>query len=282
MMRVAAGRSAVPVAGRSPVPTARAFLVVFLHGLRSQRRAPWAWGGTLGAMCAAMAALWPTIDGSVGRLVDAYPERLRAAFWIVRLDSVERYVDAEMLSLVVPLACAVLAVRCVTGPTVGAEERGRLDSLLGLPVTRRAWTWAAFATAGVIVAGTLAIVWAATCAVGWVVGADPSAVALGRGFANVWPLSMVFAGCAVVGAGGLRGSGRVTGVVGGVLLAMYVVDLADRVAPDAGVPGVVSAFHYYGSAIQDGLDGSHLLVLVAGAVVLAAVGGELFVRRDLG
>ena len=40
-----------------------------------------------------------------------YPEGLKQAFNIEELNSVEAYLDAEMLSLIIPLAVAFLAVR---------------------------------------------------------------------------------------------------------------------------------------------------------------------------
>jgi ABC-2 type transport system permease protein len=46
-------------------------------------------------------------------------------------------------------------------------------------------------------------------------------------------------------------------------------------------PRAVSAFRYYGSAIQDGLGISHMLGLTAAGLLLAAGGAVLFERRDV-
>ncbi|EHN12557.1 ABC-2 type transporter [Patulibacter medicamentivorans] len=259
----------------------RALLALTRHGLHEQRRAPLVWGGALGAMSALMAAIWPTIEDSMSRMMDSYPEQLKQAFGIVRLDSVERYVDAEMLSLIVPLTLALLAVRCVTGPTVAAEARGYLDTMLALPLTRRVLAISSFIVAALVVAATLAVVWAMTMLAGVVAGTGMSAAVLGRGIVNVWPLAMVFAGVAVVAGGALRGSGRVTGIATGALLAMYVLDLVGKLAPSVDGLRTVSAFRYYGSAVQNGLDVSHVLGLTAVAVALAALGAELLQRRDV-
>ena len=83
----------------------------------------------------------------------SYPEGLKQAFGIQTLDTVERYVDAEMLSLIVPFAVAFFAVRCVTRATVGAEERGHLDTLLSLPVSRRVLVVGVVAVAGILTLG---------------------------------------------------------------------------------------------------------------------------------
>ena len=74
------------------------------------------------------------------------------------------------------------------------------------------------------------------------------------GFANVWPLALVFAGLGVVATGWSLRTSVVTGSVAGVLVAMYVIDLVGRLDP--GLSGVryVSVFKYYGNAIEDGID----------------------------
>jgi ABC-2 type transport system permease protein len=47
---------------------------VIRRGLRDQRRAPLTWGGSLGAMSALVALMWPSVEGSMLRLMDSYPE----------------------------------------------------------------------------------------------------------------------------------------------------------------------------------------------------------------
>jgi len=109
----------------APPPWLRSFMALTLHGLRERRRAPLTWGGGLGAMSALMAAIWPSIEGSMQKLIKSYPSGLKEAFGIQQLDSVEKYIDAEMLSLIIPVALALFAIRCVARATVGAEERGQ-------------------------------------------------------------------------------------------------------------------------------------------------------------
>ena len=253
---------------------------VIRRGLRDQRRAPLIWGGSLGAMSALMAALWPSIEGSVDTLLRSYPEKLKEAFNIRALTSVEAYIDAEMLSLIVPLALAFLAVRVTVGLLSGAEEGGRLDIVLAAPVARRTLAAAAFAVAAVVVAAVLAVIIALTWVVGTAVGADPSLVVLGRGLANVWPLAMFFAGLAVLAAGRLHRGAPVTAVATGTLGGMYVLDLVGKLA-DLPALRAVSAFRYYGSAIQDGIDPLAFAGLTLAGAALAVLGAWLLERRDI-
>jgi hypothetical protein len=171
------------------------------RGLRDHRRAPLTWGGSLGAMSALMAAVWPSIEDSMDELMRSYPERLKEAFNIRSITSVEAYIDAEMRSLIVPLAIGLLAVRIVARALAGAEERGYLDTLLATPLHRRALVLGAFLTAAVVVGIVLFVIAALAWIAGTLVGADPSVAVLARGFANVWPLAVLFAGVAALAAG---------------------------------------------------------------------------------
>src|SRR5690242_16963660 len=125
-------------------------------------------------MSALMALVWPSIEGSMDRLMKSYPEQLKEAFNITAINSVETYVDAEMLSLILPLALSFLAVRIVTQALAGAEERGYLDVVLTTPVTRRTLVAGTCIAAAVVIAAVLAVIAVMTLIAGAAVGAHPS------------------------------------------------------------------------------------------------------------
>jgi len=269
---------AVAAAAPSGAQTLRA---VVRRGLREHRRAPLVWGGSLGLMSALMAALWPSIEGSMDELMKSYPDSLKEAFNISELNSVEAYVDAEMLSLIVPLAIAFLAVRIGARAIAGAEERGYLDTLLATPVARPTLVAGAFLVSAVVVAEVLAVITVLTWVTGSLVGAEPSLTVLGRGYANVWPLAMLFGGLALLAAGVLRRAATVTAVAVGTLVAMYVIDLVGKLAESIEPLRDISAFKYYGSAVRDGIDPLAFAALALAGAVLAAAGALLFDRRDV-
>jgi ABC-2 type transport system permease protein len=270
----------VPVAP-APPSAARALRAVVRRGLRDNRRAPLAWGGSLGAMSGLMAALWPLIEDSMDELMKSYPPALKDAFNITDLNSVEAYVDAEMLSFIVPLAIAFLAVRCATRAISVAEERGFLDAVLAAPLARRTLVAGSFIVCAVVVAVVLAVITGITWLTGTIAGADPSLVVLGRGFANVWPLAMLFGGLALLAAGVLHSAATVTAVSVGVLATMYIVDLMGRLAGPIEPLRFASAFKYYGSAVHDGIDPLAFTGLALVGAGLATAGAFLFDRRDV-
>ena len=187
-----------------------------------------------------------------------------------------------MLSLIVPLVVGYLAVRAVASGLSGAAESGRLDVLLSAPVSRRRLVRRGLRR---------------DCDRGRrgsrrqpgphpprepryraPISTPGSALA---GFANVWPLALLSAALGIVVTGWSLRTGVVTGSVAGVLVAMYVIDLVGRLDPSLDWIRYASAFHYYGKAIESGIDPASFVGVTVIAVALAAVGAILFDRRDL-
>jgi len=138
-----------------------------------------------------------------------------------------------------------------------------------------------FAGSGMALAGVLCVIWALTWAVGTLAGSGISATTLGAGLVNVWPLAMAFSGLAILAAGLLHRPATVTALATGTLLAIYVIGLVGRLADPLHGMRVISAFRYYGSAIQHGIDVSHVAVLACAAVLMAAAGAWLYERHDI-
>jgi ABC-2 type transport system permease protein len=249
--------------------------------LHERRRSLLSWGLPIGVWSAFVVAIYPSVEDALAKAIASYPEALKQAFGIADLTSVEQYMNAEMLSLIVPLAVGYLAVRSVASGLSGAAESGRLDVLLSAPVSRRRLVAAGFAAAAVELAAVL-LVGVAICMLGSLLaGAGLSFGLALAGYANVWPLALLFAGFGVVATGWSLRTSVVTGSVAGVLVAMYVLDLVGRL--DSGLDWVRygSVFRYYGTAIEDGIDPLSFLGVTAVAVGLAALGAHLFERRDI-
>lgn len=249
--------------------------------LRERRRALLAWGLPLGLMSAFVVAIYPSVEDALAQAVRDYPPALKEAFGIGELANVEQYLQAEMLSLIVPLAAGYLAVRSIAAGLSGAAESGRLDVLLSAPVSRGRLVASGFAATALELAAVLAVSLALTAAGAALAGAGLSFSAALAGFANVWPLALVFAALGIVLTGFSLRTSIVTGAAAGVLVAMYVADLVGRLDPSLDWVRYGSVFRYYGAAIEDGIDPLAFCGVSAAALALAALGGALFQRRDL-
>jgi len=249
--------------------------------LRERRRSLLAWGLPIGLMSAFIVAIFPSVQDALAKAVSDYPPALKEAFGISELSTVEQYLDAEMLSLIVPLAAGYLGVRSIASALSGAAESGRLDVLLSVPLSRRRLVAAGFAATAVELSAVLAVSLLLT-----LFGSLLASAGLGfgpalAGFANVWPLALLFAGLGVVVTGWSLRTSVVTGSVAGVLVAMYVADLIGRLDPSVSGIRYASVFRYYGKAIEDGIDPLAFAAVTAAAVALAALGALLFERRDI-
>ena len=249
--------------------------------LSDRRRSLLAWGIPLGLWSAFVVVIFPSVEGALSKAVESYPEALKEAFGIGQLTSVEQYLQAEMLSLIVPLALGYLAVRAIASGLSGAAESGRLDVLLSAPVSRARLVAAGFTATAIELALVLALTVILTCLGSLVSGADLSLASALAGYANVWPLALLFAGFGAVAAGFSLRTSVVTGAVAGLLVTMYVIDLIGRLDPDLSGVRYISVFKYYGNAIEDGIDPLAFAGVTAAAVLLAAIGAWLFERRDL-
>lgn len=256
----------------------RALLAAQLH---ERRRAVLAWGLPLGVMSAFIVAIYPSVEESISEAIEGYPEALKEAFGIGQLATVEQYLHAEMLSLIVPLALGYLAVRAVASGLSGAAESGRLEVLLSAPVPRSRIVAAGFLATALELAAVLALTALLTGLGSLLSGAGLAAGPAVAGFANVWPLALVFAGLGVVATGFSLRTSIVTGSVAGALVAMYVVDLIGRLDSSLSELRYASVFRYYGNAIEDGIDPLAFAGVTVAAVVLAALGAHLFARRDI-
>jgi ABC-2 type transport system permease protein len=249
--------------------------------LWERRRSLLSWGLPLGLWSAFIVSIYPSIEEALSKAIRTYPPVLKEAFGISELSTVEQYLHAEMLSLIVPLAVGYLAVRSVASGLSGAAESGRLDVLLSAPVSRRSLVAAAFVATAIELAAVLAFTLFLAMLGSAISGAGLSFGPALAGFANVWPLALLSAGLGIVVTGWSLRTSVVTGSVAGALVGMYVLDLVGRLDPSLDWVRYASVFRYYGNAIEGGIEPLSFLGVSAAAAALAAIGALLFERRDL-
>jgi ABC-2 type transport system permease protein len=249
--------------------------------VRDLRRSPLTWGISLGLLSALELAIYPGVHDSLGKALSSYPDALKSAFNIESIDTPAQFLNGEMFSLVIPLAVAFFAIRAAIRPIVGYEEHHWLDTLMALPVPRRTLVAGAFISSAIVTAGILVVTGVLIWISGEIFGATIAIGDVAAGVAEVWPLALGFAGVALILCGRFSNTAPVTAGAAGLLVAMYVIDLAAKISGGFDAIGPLSAFHYVGSALVDGLDWLHFAGMIAVAVVLAALGALLFERRDL-
>ena len=277
-------RAPVPVVSHRPrqAPEWRVGLrAVLRRGLLDRQRGTLVWGGSLGALGAFMAAIYPSIQSSIEDVARNYPAGLKQAFGVEAMNTVEGYVHAEMFSLIVPLAIGYFAIRAVAGAIVGAEERGDLDTILALPLSRRVLLVGSYLVAAIASVVILGLTGVMTFIAGRIAGTHISLGLVIAGSMGVWSLALIFAGISALASAVLHGSKTVTGIALAVLVAMYALDVAGRLAHGLEPLRWVSAFRYYGAPLRDGIDPASFFGLAAAGVLLLILGAVLIDRRDI-
>ena len=265
--------------GRAP------WLRIAIHTIRRRRFAPLAWGLSLGVMAVLVVAVFPSIEESnaFDKLIDTYPDALKSAFGVsdASFQTIQGYMHAEMFSMVAPLAVCFFVIRALSDAICGSEHRGALDVLLSAPLARRELVAGLVAGTTVVLAGILAVLGIVMWVAGLVFGVDLPAGDAAAGVLGMLPLAFFFGGVTVVLAGVLHRSATVVGIAAGTLLVMYLLEVLGSLSDALDPVGPLSAFHYYGAPIEEGVHAADFLGLCAAGLVLAAIGAALFERRDI-
>ena len=254
-----------------------------LQTVRLQSRGAIIWGAALGLYSAAIVASYTTFSGSaeqMNRLLEAYPQGMLEAFGITDLADVENYMSSQVF-LLAPLALAFFPILAAAGTIAGAEERGTIDVLLGNPIPRWQLVVGSFASIALSLLGILALMGALTWVTALLMDVDLSPGSTGAAVLNMWPLCLLFGAAAMLCSALFHRRALAIAVPAAGLFAMYLLDTLGRVSEDLEDLQPLSAFYYYGSAIEDGIDWTDFGALILAACLLVLLAVLAFRRRDI-
>lgn len=253
------------------------------HTLSLQRRSVLVWGIVFGLYSAALTASFNTFAGDaeqMDQLMEAYPQGLKEAFGLTDFGTIEGFLDVQIFNLA-PLAIAFFTILTAANAIAGAEERGSIDVLLGNPLPRWQLVVGNLFAMAVSLLGILAIATLLTWATASLMGVDLAFGSAVQGFLNLWPLSLVFGGLALLCSAIFHRRALAIAISGFVLFAMYLLNTLGNVSEDIEDYQPASAFHYYGSAIKDGIDWANFTSLTAITLFFGLLAVLAFQRREI-
>ena len=254
-----------------------------LHTTRLRARGVLIWGAALGLYSAALVATFTTFSGSaeqMNQLLDAYPKGMLEAFGITDLANVENYMNSQVFVLA-PLALAFFPILAAAGTIAGAEERGTIDVLLGNPIPRWQLVVGSFVSIALSLLAILAIVGALTQITAALMDVDLAPESTAAAVLNMWPLCLLFGAVAMLCSAVFHRRAIAIAVPAFLLFAMYLLNTLGRVSEDLEDFQPLSAFYYYGSAIEDGIDRTNFAGLTLAALALVLLAVLAFRRRDI-
>jgi ABC-2 type transport system permease protein len=262
---------------------------VFLKSLRDARRGFLGWSAGLVLLIAMLLAVWPTVrdNPDLNRLVEEYPDALKAFIGFggdLDYTSPAGYLGSELFSFMIPLLLLIAGIGAAAGAIAGEEERGTLDLLLANPISRRRL---ALEKLGAVAAELVAL--AAVVLLSLWIGArvgdmEISLGHLGAATTSALLLALAFAAVAfALGAGTGRRALSIGLASAGAVLAYFVHSLAPLVGAFETLQPLSPFYHYAVSdPLRQGLESSHVLVLLGIAAGASVVAVAAFDRRDLG
>lgn len=255
------------------------------QALRIRLRSIAIWSLSLCALTLVMLAVYPSMSKiDMGKLLEQYPEGMLEAFGIESIDQYNTpmgFLNAELFSMLIPLAIVFLPLGIVNQRLPAAEERTYLDHLLCTPVARRQVVASAAITGAIALACVIGSLFVATLVASEALDIDLGAADLARSCLALWPLASFFASAGVLVAGATAGRGRTLGAGGGLMVAMYLLPVVAAFSEPFEQIQKFSVFRYYNEWLQSGIDWSQYLLVLAACAVLTAIGGVLFERRDI-
>lgn len=249
---------------------------LFRRALAAGRRGSLIWGAALLALTLTVMSVWPALDesGGLDSIADGFSPELLTALSMEDFASPVGYLNGQLYAMLLPLLVGALAIMQTNSLTAGDEDAGRLELLLALPVSRTGVYLTRFAA----VTLTLAILGAVLAAT-VVFSAGPFDMELETdgvlaATSMVFLLALFHAALALALAGlGMRGP-AVLGASFGVLVLGYLVHALLPLVESLEDFAAVSPWEWAlgGNPLADGFDGTGVVFLAIGIVLLVGVG----------
>ncbi|HSW42492.1 MAG TPA: ABC transporter permease subunit [Patescibacteria group bacterium] len=240
-----------------------------------------AYSGTIGAM-------YPFILENTALLEEymrAFPPELMAAFGMTgSLADPGVFFNTYIGNFLWPVLAAIGAILLASRPVAADVERGWAELALGTPLTRVRALGAAIIGQALVLAVLAVMTVGSLLGVGVLVGAGFDATRFMAAAVVLWLFACAIAGAtSVVGALTLS-RGIAAGVVAGVLIAMYLLNVVAQIQPDLAWLADLGAFKYLTTTELIGLGvvpWTSIAVFGTAAAIGWAASLVVFARRDL-
>ncbi|MGH3146537.1 MAG: ABC transporter permease [Rubrobacter sp.] len=253
------------------------------HTVRLQSRGVIIWGAALGLYSAAMVASFTTIEGNadqLNQLMEIYPKSLLDAFGLTDLSDPANYLHSQVFGLA-PLALSFFPILALANAIAGAEERGTMDVLLGNPLPRWQLVAGNFLATGLSLLAISALVGLLTWGTAALVDVELTLRQVAAAVLNLWPLCLLFGSLALLCSALFHRRALAVAIPAFLLFGTYLIDTVGRASEDLEDLRPGSAFYYYGSAIENGIDWPDFLGIIALALVLLLLAMLAFRQRDI-
>ena len=260
---------------------------LLLKTLRDQRIPVLAYGLGLGALALLVIAIYPTF-AEVGEELEEAMENLPDAYkaftgGVLSLTEFDGYLVSQYL-IILPLILAIFAIIEGTGALRGEEERGTMDTLLSLPISRsQVVLQKAAATLLSLLLVILIIGVVLWVSAGFVEGAMLAVDRLSVTMLNTFGMGALFY-CFSLFLSACLPSRRLAGVIGAVFaVGAYFFDAMSDIVESLHDYRFLGPFNYFDplAILRDELSFQDSGVLLVASLVFLVAATLIFRRRDI-
>jgi ABC-2 type transport system permease protein len=246
---------------------------------REQRKTALFWAIGLTIYCGLIVAIYPQVKDAID--ISLIPANMREAFNINDFTQLASFLSSELFGVILPLLLPFFGMITLSGLIAGAEERGRLDLLLGNPIPRWHLVIGSFAVVASYLLLLVGVIGSVILLVASALDLDLTARQACRAAFALWPVALVFSSLALALSAIVRQRAVALGSPAATVFLMFLTNVIGRLAPPVSGVRYLSVHHYYGNAIVDGLWWSGAGVLLLATALLVAVAVLAFNRRDI-
>lgn len=254
-------------------------LTYIAYQFRAEWRATLYWTVGLCLYAGLVVSIYPSVRSAVD--LDAIPANMRAAFNITDFAQLAGFLSSQLFGVILPLVVPFYVIVMLSNVVAGAEERGRLDILLGNPIPRHHLVVGTFVVAVVYLLAIVLILGGVVWGVAAALELDLTPRQAVRSTFVLWPTGLAFGALALAVSTVARQRAVAMGIPAATVLLSYLALVIGRLAPPVELVRYVSAYNYYGVAILEGVWWGGMAVLAAVSLALLAFAIIAFNRRDI-
>lgn len=246
---------------------------------RSELRATIYWTIGLSIYVGAVVSLYPSVRTALN--IEAIPASMRSAFNITDFTYLAGFLSSELFGVIMPLVLPFYGIVMLSNVVAGAEERGRLDILLGNPIPRYQLVVGTFIVAAVYLLAMVMVLGTVIYGVATMLDLSLTARQAYRATFALWPTALAFSTLALAVSTIARQRAVAVGMPGAIVLLSYLILVIGRLSPSADFVRYISAYNYYGIAILEGIWWGGTAILLATTAALLTFAIVSFNRRDI-
>lgn len=261
------------------------FSTIFTKTLYNLRWQLLGWGLGIGFVAFITMVFYNSFNqAGIDNIVNSVPDSLKSLIGdVADFKTIPGYIGQQIFGPNIVILTIAMSIIVFVSISASEEDDGRLQSLLSLPVTRTSVYIQKLCAAAFVVAVVSAMIVIGTLISLGLIHHTADLSRLYQSAFDCWVMNVCYGLVAYAAAMITGKKGLTVAIAGGYAAISFIISSLAPAVKDLKTADLFSIFHYYNNPqiMQHGMDGKHLIILLAIAVALIVAGWFGFVRRNV-